>query len=341
MNKAELNLHNALALWQWEPFSLCALAVLAGLACWYLRADWLLAARGHRWRGWRTVAFLSGLVAVDLAVQSPVATFTSSYFQAHILQHLLLMVVAPPLFALGAPSTLLLQTASRRTKVRWLAVLRSWPFAILTHPFTAWLLYFGVMFAFFLSSLINTAMHDMALMDLMNVVFLLGGCVYWWPLVGADPIVHWRMGYGARMLNVLLGAPFEAFLGIAIMFQRTPIASIYTLASTHAGGAMLWISTEVATAIGFAPIFLQWTSSEERAAVRADARAARLAPGQPGDRPPLGAAKPAAPSGDLIGAMMQPGNSTWEAMWLAKAGFVPSQDRRPAAGQGKRSSTER
>ena len=177
-------------------------------------------------------------------MQSPVATFTASYFQAHVAQHLLLMVVAPPLLALGAPSTLLLQTAGRATKKRWLAVLRSRPFAIATHPVLVWFFYFGAMFAFFLSPLLNFAMEHMALMDAINLAFLLGGTFYWWPMVGLDPIVHWRMGYGARLANLALGVPFESFLGIAIMSQRAPIASMYTLSSTRAGGALLWAATE-------------------------------------------------------------------------------------------------
>ena len=65
-------------------------------AVWYLRAQSDLAARGRRWRRKRTLSFLAGLVALDLALQSPVATFTMEFFQAHVIQHLLLMVVAPP-----------------------------------------------------------------------------------------------------------------------------------------------------------------------------------------------------------------------------------------------------
>ena len=95
----------------------------------------------------------------------PVATFTGSYFEAHVTQHLLLMVVAPPLLALGAPSTLLLQTSSRTIKKKWLGVLRSRAFAIATYPMVVWFFYFGAMFAFFLSPLINYAMEHMALMD--------------------------------------------------------------------------------------------------------------------------------------------------------------------------------
>ena len=128
-----------------------------------------------------------------------------------------------------------------------------------------WFFYFGAMFAFFLSPLINYAMEHMVLMDAFNVGFLLGGCLYWWPIVGLDPIVHWRMGYGTRLAALSLGVPFEAFLGVAIMTLRTPIASMYSLNSTHSGGALLWAATELATFIGLIPVFVMWMRADERA----------------------------------------------------------------------------
>jgi len=313
MGRVRFDLHTALTAWQWSPFSMFIAAALLAAAYWYLRADWQLAARGRTWPRQRMAAFLAGLAAIDLALQSPVATFTNSYFEAHVVQHLLLMVVAPPLLALSAPSTLLLQTASRRTKVRWLSVLRSRPFAVLTHPITAWCLYFGAMLVFFLTPLINVAMLHMDLMDVINLTFLFGGCLYWWPMIGVDPIVHWKMGYGARLGNVLLGAPVEAWLGIAIMNKRTPIASMYTLASTHTGGALLWIATELSTLTGFLPIFVQWERSEQRKAARLDADPHRTMEGSE-----VFSGRHAHHAGGANRPL-----TTWEATWLARTGRVP------------------
>jgi cytochrome c oxidase assembly factor CtaG len=335
MRRVDFSVHSALTAWQNGPFALLVLAGVIMAAYLYLRADWMLSARGRRWPWTRTAAFLAGLVAVDLALQSPVATFTGMYFQAHVMQHLLLMVVAPPLLALGAPSTLLLQTARRRTKERWLRILRSPVTAVITHPITVWFLYFGIMFAFFLSSLINLAMHHMALMDLLNLLFLFGGTLYWWPMVGLDPIVHWRMGHGARMVNILLGGPPEVILGLAILSMRVPIASMYSLSSTHAGGALLWISTEFVVIAAFMPIFWQWMRSDERAAGRFDARASQpAAAGQvPLPAPPTeaGPSEPArapvprrAPDPAPARVAAPNGLTLWEAAWLARTGRIPT-----------------
>ncbi len=331
MKTVDFSVHSALTAWQNGPFALLVLVGVIMAAYWYLRADWMLSARGRRWPWTRTAAFLAGLAAVDLALQSPVATFTGTYFQAHVIQHLLLMVVAPPLLALGAPSTLLLQTARRRTKERWLRTLRSPAAAVITHPITVWCLYFGLMFAFFLSSLINLAMHHMALMDLLNLLFLFGGTLYWWPMVGLDPIVHWKMGYGARMVNILLGGPPEVILGLAILSLRVPIASMYTLSSTHAGGALLWISTEFVVIAAFMPIFWQWMRSDERAAARYDAREVDAVPTQaasagPKPEPSLSPQSPAgapAASPEPAAAPASRGLTLWEAAWLARTGRIP------------------
>ena len=307
MRMVRFSLHNALTQWDFSLFTLVVLAALIGVGVWYLRAEWSLAARGRRWPGGRRIAFFGGLVAVDLAFQSPVADLAGTYFQAHIVQHLLLMVVAPPLLALGAPSTLFLQTSSRTMKRRWLRILRSAPFAVLSHPITVWFLYYGAMFIFFLTSLINVAMWHMDLMDLVNVVFLAGGMLFWWPMVGLDPIVHWKMGYPFRMLNILLGTGLEAFLGVALLNNAHPAASMYTLSSTHAGGALLWVSTELVTLGAFFPIYLQWARSEDRAARRADAKTATTVPIE-------------TPTG-VVGVTPL---TAWEAEWLARTGTIPT-----------------
>jgi len=322
-----IDLHSVLTAWQVSPFACAVLAALALGAYWYLNATRLLAARGRQWPWERTLAFFCGLAAVDVALQSPIATFTMSSFTAHVIQHELLMAVAPPLLALGAPSTLLLQTSTRRTKRRWLKVLRSRPFAIVSHPLSVWFLYYGMMFVFFLTSFIGFAMEHMAVMDVVNLTFLAGGTLFWWPIIGRDPIIHWRMGDGQRLLNLLIGVPFLSFLGIAIMSDSTPVAPMYTLSSTHSGGALLWILSEMLTVPAAVAVALQWLRVEERRAARADAGggsagAERLGPVPPRETGPLGA---------------------WEAHWITRTGGSPPQIAGPAprVREGRSTATDR
>jgi cytochrome c oxidase assembly factor CtaG len=324
MPRVAFSLHVALTQWQMSAFPILVVLLLVAAGVWYLRADWTLAARGRRWKARRTIAFFAGLFAIDLALQSPIATMTGTYFQAHVVQHLLLMAVAPPLLAMGAPSTLYLQTTGRKHKERWLAFLRSRPFEVLTHPVLVSFLYFGVMFIFFLSSLINLAMNHMWLMDIINLVFLFGGMLFWWPMVGIDPIIHWRLGFGARMAFVLVGSAIDAFLGVAILNLSHPIASMYSLGSSRAGGGLIWAGTDVLAVVAFLPIYLQWMRSEERSGKRSDQRvpAYEMTPVGANDGQQLGRPDREPEMGQKI--------SAWEAAWRQRAGSTPAlQENRP------------
>ncbi len=264
--------HALLTAWAWSPFPVSVLGAVILVGIWYLKGVAVLKTRGVHWKKTRTANFILGLVSIDLALQSPIATLAGSSFSDHVTQHMILMALAPPLLALGAPSTLLLQTSSRRTKSRWLKILHSTPFAVISNPLSAWTLYYGVMYVFFLTPLIGIAMTHMWLMDAINLFFVFGSTLFWWPLVSPDPIVRWKMGFGLKFLALVLGVPFDTFLGIALMSASSPVASMYSLGTTHAGGALLWGLSEFSIVGGIVPIFFQWYSADEREAKRWDRR---------------------------------------------------------------------
>ncbi len=281
------NLHNLLLDWLWKPFPIGVDIALLAVAGWYLHSVDQLDARGRRWSWWRTAAFMSGLLGVWLALCSSVATFAESSFAFHITQKLLLMVIAPPLGALGAPMTLLLQTSNRRFKTGVLRALHSRVFGVVRHPVPVFFMYYLSMYAFFLSGAIGFAMERMWLMDLINLGFLISAMLFWWPMVGVDPIPGGRMSSGLKIINLLMGVPLMSFLGMALMEKRTSVAAMYSLSSTHLGGAELWIAGDAATLLAVIPVYVEWVRSDARLAKRIDAR---LDAGQPAPAPaPAGA----------------------------------------------------
>jgi putative copper resistance protein D len=261
--------HQALSDWGFGPFAVTILVALIGLGAWYLQMEWSVLISGRRWSPWRTASFIAGLVMIDLALQSPVAAFTMTYFQAHVVQHLLLMVVAPPLLAMGAPLSLYLERIEPR-EIRVLRILNSRPLQVLTHPVPVWFLYYFSMFAFFLTSALNYAMLHMWVMDLVNVGFLATAALFWWPLVGLDPIPHWRMSPGAKLTNLLIGLPVESFLALALISDPRPAASMYSMSSTRAGAALLWASAAIFNIVSLIPIFVQWLRWDGRRRIRFD-----------------------------------------------------------------------
>ena len=277
MGAPPVDWHTVLSAWQVSPFPCLIAALLALIALWYINATRELAERGRRWPVSRTASFVGGLVAIEVALQSSVAVLSRSIFTAHIIQHLLLMVVGPPLLALGAPMTLALQTSTRVTKRRLLKVLHSRVFGVISHPVPVFFAYYLSMYAFFLTGALGYAMEHMWLMDLINLGFLGGATLFWWPMVGLDPIPRWRMNPGLKLLNLLIGIPVESFLGIALLIQTSPAAPMYTVSGTHTGGGVLWAVSELSTVAALLPMFVQWTRADARAGRRADAR---LAAGQ-------------------------------------------------------------
>ncbi len=265
------SLHNLLTHWDTSPFALVVLVAVVAVGAWYVQSSWALSAKGRSWSRWRTTSFLAGLVMVDLALQSSVATYTMGYFQAHMVQHLLLMVAAPPLLAMGAPMTLALQTSSRPVKTRLLGFLNSRGFRWWSHPLPTAALYYGGMFVFFLTSALGVAMNHMWVMDLVNIAFLTASLHFWWPIVGVDYIPHWRMSHGTKMAALLIGIPLESFLALALLTMTKPAAPMYTVASTHAGAGILWVGAELFTFLALIPVFLQWLRFEGRRTSRLDA----------------------------------------------------------------------
>ncbi len=151
---------------------------------------------------------------------------------------------------------------------RLFRVINSEPFQNLTHPVLVWFLYYFSMFAFFLTFVLNFAMLHMWAMDVINVGFLVASMLFWFPIVGVDPIPHWQMSHGARMTNLLIGIPVESFLALALMNNGRPAASMYSLAGTHSGAVILWFGAELFTMVALIPVLIQWLRLDERKGAR-------------------------------------------------------------------------
>lgn len=269
--------------WQLQPLALASLAVVVLVGFAYVAGVRRVQRRGRAWSRWKTASFVGGLASIVVAVNSGLASYDDSVFTMHVIQHLILMSTAPPLLALGSPVTLLLQASSRDTKRVVLKVLHSRPARMLSFPLVGLAVSTVVMYGYFLTPLYDASLVHPLLHDATHVVFLAAGSLYWWPIVGTDPIPR-RMGVGARMASLGLAIPFNAFLGIAVMNMSSPIAPRYSLTDTQSGGALLWGLGELFTLGALGVLFREWAKVEERRAAREDRRldAERLAAGNPG-----------------------------------------------------------
>jgi putative membrane protein len=262
---------------------LVPLLIVAGLYLWGL---WRLRLRGDHWPPGRAFAFLGGGIGViAFAGMSGLGTYDDTMFSLHMIQHMLLAMVAPIFLALGAPVTLALRTAPRRLRSVLLAVLHSRLAKLLTFPLIGWAIYVASPFALYFTGWYPATLDNDVLHELLHLHFLLVGSLFFWPMVGIDPIPG-RQSHPFRFLMLVATLPFHAILGLSIYTQTTVIAGehyralqlswLNPLADQRVGGGLLWTSGEVVGLIMLGVVTAQWIRASEREAVREDRRLDRL-----------------------------------------------------------------
>jgi cytochrome c oxidase assembly factor CtaG len=271
---------------QWSPEPALMLGVIvAGVL--YLAGVRRLHSRRVAWSGLRTASFvLGGLGTIVVATMSALGAYDDTLFSVHMVQHMLLAMVAPVFLALGAPVTLALRTAPDGARRMLLGVLHSRVVAVLASPPVGWLLFVGTPFALYFTGLYGATLRHDTLHSLLHVHFLLVGCLFFWPLLGLDPVPG-RVAYGFRLALVFATLPFHAFLGISIMNSTTVIAGTYyaaqarpwgagPLSDQHTGGGILWATGDVVGLLLLVTVVAQWMRADERIAAREDRRLDRL-----------------------------------------------------------------
>jgi len=276
-------LEGALTDWSLDPVPFILTVWAAGA---YLAGVVVLRQRGDRWPMGRTVAFLAGMGAFALATLSGVAVYDTTLLSVHMVQHLVLSMVVPLLLALGAPVTLALRTLPRRPK-RWLlSVLHSRVARVLSFPPLTLMLYIVSPWALYYSGWYRASLESIWVHEAMHVHLVLVGALFFWPLMGIDPVPG-RVSHPFRVLLVVLTLPFHAFLGVTIMGQQTLLGGDWyprlsdgpmggwlpdPLADQHLAGGILWGSGDLIGLVFFAVLFTQWVRSSMREAVREDRR---------------------------------------------------------------------
>ena len=200
--------------WQFAPVVTAFVVVAAGLYLWGA----LRVRRRHPARPWplyRTALFLGGLAVIVIATESGIGSYDDVLFWDHMVQHLLLLMVAPPLLVVGQPATLLLH-ASRNPLHTWTKkVLRSRVVASITWPPFGVALYVGVIVGTHLTGFMNLVLTNDTVHDGEHALFLVAGYLYFLPLIGREPI-RWKVSYPSRIFLLFLAMPVDAFTGLVL-----------------------------------------------------------------------------------------------------------------------------
>ena len=222
--------------------------VLGALAVGALAYVWIAARFPPRGR--QAWYFSAGYVVLTLALVSPLDRGAAYLFTLHMLQHMLLLLVAPPLLALAVPPTLLGWVFQRPALRR---VLRA-----LWAPVPAFVLYNGVLLAWHVPAAYDATLRSPWIHATEHATFVAAGVIFWGVIVSPAPALV-RASYGLR-LALLLGADVVNFvLGFALAFAGRSFYTPYTevgrlwglspLDDLKLGGALMWVMGQMMYAV--------------------------------------------------------------------------------------------
>jgi cytochrome c oxidase assembly factor CtaG len=204
---------------------------------------------------WRLAAFLSGLLSLWMAIGSPLEAFDDVSLAAHMVQHLLLMAVAPPLVLLGAPSLPFLrglpQWLVRRAVgpvLRWAPV--KWLGHFLTNPAICWLAATVALIGWHVPAAFELALRSDAWHDVEHICFLTTSLLFWWPAIQPFPSgstwTRWFIPL-YLFLGTLPGGALGAFLTFCdrVLYPSYAAAprvfGVSPLEDQVIAGALMWV----------------------------------------------------------------------------------------------------
>jgi cytochrome c oxidase assembly factor CtaG len=259
------SLAEAVTNWQFAPVVTAFTAVAAALYLWGA----VRVARRHPSRPWpalRTAAFLGGLLVIVLATQSGIGTYDDTLFWDHMIQHLMLIMIAPPLLVAGQPITLLLHASRNPLHTRVKKVIRSRPVHWLTWPAVGVIAYTATIVGTHLTSFMNVVETNGTVHNAEHVLYLVVGYLYFLPLVGREPI-GWKVSYPLRLFLLFIAMPVDAFTGVVLNSESSPPFTTTEprswgpslLTDVHDGGAVMWIGGAAIMFVMILVTFFSWS----------------------------------------------------------------------------------
>ena len=246
-------------------------AVLLLLATSYLAGVRQARRRGTSWPAWQTASFLAGLVVCALATNSSIAVYDMSLFTAHMIGHLMLVMLAPALLMAGRPLNLLLAATDGPSRQRIERILRGPVVSLLTAPPVVLASYTVVIVGTHLTGLMDQIMRHTWAGQLEHLAYLVIGCQFFVVVIG-DPPIRWQLPAPARLFMLALSMAVDTFTGVALLqttvavsMSPPPDAQVNPLTDTQTGGAIMWFGGDGIMAVIMVVIAVGWVHRPERA----------------------------------------------------------------------------
>ncbi len=216
---------------------------------------------------WRVGAWVTGVLIIFLSLNGPLHEWADGYlFSAHMVQHLLLMLIMPPFLIWGLPPWLV----GKALEAGW--VYRS--ARVLTHPVVAFVVYNGVFIFWHLPDLYNRALMDHNVHVAQHLTFMGAAVMLWWPIVNPVRELQ-RLPDGPLLMAwiFLFGIPGTVVSALITLsndvlytwYAAAPrITALSPLDDQRLGGLIMWVPGMLVFWIAISVVFFRWTSDEYR-----------------------------------------------------------------------------
>jgi putative membrane protein len=229
---------------------------------------------------WRIAAFVSGALILWASLAPPLDAYADRRFAFHMIQHLLLTLVAAPLLILGAPLSVARHAAPASWQRPLGRALRHPIVQTLQFPVLTWSAFAAVMWGSHYSALYEAALERPLVHILEHALYLGAALLFWMPVVAAEPS-RWRMGHALRLLYLMVAGPPNVFLALSLYQSARPLYPHYEVANLLAGGspladqragaAVMWILGGIPFLIAMVAVAAAWARHEALLARRIDA----------------------------------------------------------------------
>jgi len=261
---ANIGLDFWLTQWNWEPSILIGTLLIVGL---YLCAIGPLRRRYYpdeQVKTGQTVSFLLGMLFMFLALVSPLDELGDSYlFSAHMVQHLVLTIVGPPLLVIGTPAWFLKPIVRNKVAFRIAKAL--------TYPAVAFVLYNADFWLWHAPPLYNATLENQNIHILEHLTFIAFGILNWWPIFSPSKDLP-RLSIGGQVLYLFLSGMPSVLLGAGLTFSP-PLYAPYIAAprvwgisaatDQQLGGLIMWVPVSIAYIVIMSILFIRWMQQQE------------------------------------------------------------------------------
>ena len=213
----------------------------------------------------QVILFVAGMLVLFLALASPLDELGDEYlFSAHMVQHLLITLVAPPLLLLGMPGWLF-QPLLRNRVLFTLG-------KVLTHPFVAFFLFNVDFWLWHAPPLYNATLANENLHIFEHLLFIATAIIYWWPIL--SPVEELpRLALGGQVLYLFLSGMPSVALGAGLTFMQ-PLYAPYIqqpirawglspITDQQLGGLIMWVPVNIIFIVVVSFLFIRWMQAQD------------------------------------------------------------------------------